>query len=212
MTFMSRQVQQLHHVNAAHCLGPCNLPYVLRLYIILCFTGSRGAEMPKECPVTGLLMSSLCRGRTLWLIGDSHTYDLFHSVACLMLDFWDYAFQGSFPTNGEEQAFEAMAQHVVHSKPPECLPLLEGTMVCHFRVNHGQVAPHQGSLFDSAEVICVSPYMHACGGAPKYAYGIAQTLLILSAFPLFPEACCMRTSSRQLAAKQARNLICHILL
>lgn len=159
-----------------------------------------------------LLMSSLCRGRTLWLIGDSHTYDLFHSVACLMLDFWDYAFQGSFPTNGEEQAFEAMAQHVVHSKPPECLPLLEGTMVCHFRVNHGQVTPHQGSLFDSAEVICVSPYMHACCRAPKYTYGIAQTLLILSVFPLFPEACCMRTSSRQLAAKQARNLICHILL
>ena len=36
MTFMSWQVQQLHHAHAAHCLGPCNLPYVLRLYIMLC--------------------------------------------------------------------------------------------------------------------------------------------------------------------------------
>ena len=124
-------------------------------------------------------MSIICRGRTLWLIGDSHTYDLFHSVACLMLDFWDYAFQGSFPTDGEWQAFEAMAQHVVHSKPPECLPLLEGTMVCHFRVNHGQVAPIQGFLHDRTQVNCGSPYMHACCGAPKWAYGIVQTAVVL---------------------------------
>ena len=143
-------------------------------------TSLRGGRDAERVSRHWLVMLPLCRGRTLWLIGDSHTYDLFHSVACLMLDFWDYTFQGSFPTNGEEQAFEDMAQHVVHSKPPECLPLLEGTLVCHFRVNHGQVAPNQGSLYDSAEVLCVSPYRHACCGAPKCAYGIAQTPLILS--------------------------------
>ena len=77
-------------------------------------------------------------------MGDSHTYDLYHAVACLMLDFWDYNFQGARPIDGEEAAFEALSEHVVHSKPPECLPLAEGTMICHFRVNHGQVcAPLQ---------------------------------------------------------------------
>ena len=39
----------------------------------------------------------------------------------------------------EAEAFAAMQKHVQHSKPPECIPLLEDTMVCHFRVNHGQV-------------------------------------------------------------------------
>ena len=72
-------------------------------------------------------------------MGDSHTYDLYHAVACLMLDFWDYNYQGARPIDGEEAAFEALSEHVVHSKPPECLPLAEGTMICHFRVNHGQV-------------------------------------------------------------------------
>jgi len=56
-----------------------------------------------------------------------------------MLDFWDYTYKGGFPIDGEEEAFSAMSEHVVHSKPPECLPLVEGTMICHFRVNHGQV-------------------------------------------------------------------------
>ena len=85
------------------------------------------------------------RGRTLWIVGDSHTYDLYHAVACLMLDFWDYSFQGARPIDGEEAAFEALSEHVVHSKPPECLPLAEGTMICHFRVNHGQVCTPQGA-------------------------------------------------------------------
>ena len=87
-----------------------------------------------------------CRGRTLWIVGDSHTYDLYHAVACLMLDFWDYNFQGARPIDGEEAAFEALSEHVVHSKPPECLPLAEGTKISHFRVNHGQVcAPLQAA-------------------------------------------------------------------
>ena len=78
-------------------------------------------------------------------MGDSHTYDLYHAVACLMLDFWDYNYQGPRPIDGEDAAFEALSEHVVHSKPPECLPLAEGTMICHFRVNHGQVrAARQG--------------------------------------------------------------------
>ncbi len=72
-------------------------------------------------------------------MGDSHTYDLYHAVACLMLDLWDYGFEGGLPIDGEEKAFEAMSEHVVHSKAPECLPLVGGTMICHFRVNHGQV-------------------------------------------------------------------------
>ncbi len=39
----------------------------------------------------GMLSFSACdlwpfiRGRTLWIMGDSHSYDLFHSVACLLL-------------------------------------------------------------------------------------------------------------------------------
>ena len=72
-------------------------------------------------------------------MGDSHTYDLYHAVACLMLDLWDYTFEGALPIDGENAAFEAMAEHVVHSKPPECLPLVGGTKICHFRANHGQV-------------------------------------------------------------------------
>ena len=65
-----------------------------------------------------------------------------------MLDFWDYTFKGGFPIDGEEEAFKAMSEHVVHSKPPECLPLVEGTMICHFRVNHGQVRARR--------VLCIS--------------------------------------------------------
>ena len=89
--------------------------------------------MPSEIPVFS------CSGRTLWIIGDSHTKDLYHAVACLMLDLWDYTFEGGFPIDGEEEAFEAMAEHVTHANAPECLPLVGGTMICHFRVNHGQV-------------------------------------------------------------------------
>ena len=81
----------------------------------------------------------LIRGRTLWVVGDSHSYDFFHAVTCFLLDLWDYNFKGSFPMAEEAEAFAAMEKHVQHSKPPECIPLLEGTMVCHFRVNHGQV-------------------------------------------------------------------------
>ena len=88
-------------------------------------------------------------------MGDSHTYDLYHAVACLMLDFWDYNYQGARPIDGEEAAFEALSEHVVHSKPPECLPLAEGTMICHFRVNHGQVcAPLQARSSCSQKLDC----------------------------------------------------------
>lgn len=81
----------------------------------------------------------LIRGRTLWVVGDSHSYDFFHAAACFQLDLWDYNFEGGWPIAKEADAFAAMERHVQHSKPPECIPLLEGTMVCHFRVNHGQV-------------------------------------------------------------------------
>ena len=39
----------------------------------------------------GMLSFSACdlwpsiRGKTLWIMGDSHSYDLFHSVACFLL-------------------------------------------------------------------------------------------------------------------------------
>ena len=81
----------------------------------------------------------LIRGRTIWIVGDSHSYDFFHAATCFLLDLWDYKFKGNFPMAKEAEAFAAMEKHVQHSKPPECIPLLEGTMVCHFRVNHGEV-------------------------------------------------------------------------
>lgn len=52
---------------------------------------------------------------------------------------WDYGFEGSFPYAAETEAFEHLEKHVEHYKPPECLPLLEGTMVCQIRVNRGQM-------------------------------------------------------------------------
>lgn len=81
----------------------------------------------------------IIRGRTLWIVGDSHSYDFFHAAACFLLDLWDSNFRGIFPFAKEAEAFAAMEKHVQHTKPPECIPLLEDTMVCHFRVNHGQV-------------------------------------------------------------------------
>ena len=84
--------------------------------------------------------ASACRGRTLWLVGDSHMVDLFRALACAVGSFWDYNFKGDFPMAAEKDALEAMAEHVAHSTGPECLPLLEGTLVCLMRVNHGEVS------------------------------------------------------------------------
>ena len=66
--------------------------------------------------------------------------DLFRALACVAGSFWDYNFKGSLPMAAEQDALEAMAEHVAHSTGPECLPLLEGTLVCLMRVNHGEVS------------------------------------------------------------------------
>ena len=66
--------------------------------------------------------------------------DLFRALACAVGSFWDYNFKGDFPMAAEKDALEAMAEHVAHSTGPECLPLLEGTLVCLMRVNHGEVS------------------------------------------------------------------------
>jgi hypothetical protein len=76
----------------------------------------------------------LIRGRTLWVVGDSHSYDLYHALACFLGGLWDYQFEGPLPYAGEEAAFAHLAAHVEHYKPPECLPLAEGTLVCQVRV------------------------------------------------------------------------------
>lgn len=94
----------------------------------------------------------VCRGRTLWLVGDSHMVDLFRALACAAGSFWDYNFKGVFPMAAEKVALDAMAEHVAHSTGPECLPLLEGTLVCLMRVNHGEV-----STCAMRPVILVSP-------------------------------------------------------
>ena len=80
-----------------------------------------------------------CRGRTLWIVGDSHSYDLFHALACFLVQLYDHDYSQDFPYAREAEAFAHMEQHVEHYKPPECLPLLEGTMLCQIRVNRGQV-------------------------------------------------------------------------
>ena len=56
---------------------------------------------------------------------------------CVQL--WDYDYEGDFPYARETEAFQHLEQHVEHYKPPECFPLLEGTMVCQIRVNKGQM-------------------------------------------------------------------------
>ena len=55
------------------------------------------------------------------------------------MQLWDYNHGGDFPYARETEAFQHLEQHVEHYKPPECLPLLEGTMVCQIRVNKGQM-------------------------------------------------------------------------
>lgn len=81
----------------------------------------------------------LPRGKTVWIVGDSHSFDFLHAAACFLLPLWDYSYNGKLPVEGEEETFKAMEMHVQHSKPPQCLMLLEGTLVCQFRVNHGEV-------------------------------------------------------------------------
>ena len=95
----------------------------------------------KSAAFAALLAASPCdlwpliRGRTLWVIGDSHAYDLFHALGCFLAGLWDYDFDGRLPVEGEEEAFADMGRHVHHYKPPECLPLLERTMVCMVRAH-----------------------------------------------------------------------------
>ena len=72
-------------------------------------------------------------------MGDSHSYDLFHAVACFLVQLYDHDYSQEFPYAQEAEAFAHLEQHVEHYKPPECLPLLEGTMLCQIRVNRGQV-------------------------------------------------------------------------
>ena len=100
-----------------------------------------------------------------------------------MLDFWDYNFQGARPIDGEEAAFEALSEHVVHSKPPECLPLAEGTMICHFRVNHGQVrAPGPGNAHGHGLLM-----MQYCSSSPlRTAMTAVPEDILLSEPPKVP--------------------------
>ena len=81
----------------------------------------------------------LIRGRTLWIVGDSHSYDLFHAITCFLIQLWDYDFEGGFPYAGELEAFGHLERHVEHYKPPECIPLLEETLICQVRVNKGEM-------------------------------------------------------------------------
>lgn len=80
-----------------------------------------------------------CRGKTLWVVGDSHSYDLFHALACFLVQLYDHDYSQDYPYVRETETFNHMEQHVEHYKPPECLPLQEGTMLCQVRVNRGQV-------------------------------------------------------------------------
>lgn len=73
------------------------------------------------------------RGKTLWIVGDSHSYDLFHAMNCFLIELYDYSYSEELPYVGEMEAFHHLEKHVEHYKPPECLPLLEGTMVCQIR-------------------------------------------------------------------------------
>ena len=84
--------------------------------------------------------------------------DLFRALACAVGSFWDYNFKGDFPMAAEKDALEAMAEHVAHSTGPECLPLLEGTLVCLMRVNHGE-ASHMRHANCHSGIIWVS---HTC--------------------------------------------------
>ncbi|CAL8466710.1 g6246 [Coccomyxa elongata] len=81
----------------------------------------------------------LIRGKTLWVVGDSHSYDLFHALACFLVQLYDHDYSQDYPYARETEAFNHMEQHVEHYKPPECLPLQEGTMLCQVRVNRGQM-------------------------------------------------------------------------
>ena len=73
------------------------------------------------------------------MVGDSHSYDMFHALACLLGNLWDYDFDKPLPAENEGPALEAMAKQVVHFKTPECLTYIESTLVCFLRVNHGNV-------------------------------------------------------------------------
>ena len=76
----------------------------------------------------------LIRTRTLWVVGDSHSYDLFHALACFLGGLWDYGFEGVYPYEGEGEGFAHLEAHVEHYKPPECLALAEGTLICQVRM------------------------------------------------------------------------------
>lgn len=76
------------------------------------------------------------------MVGDSHSYDLFHALACFLIQLYDHNYNQEYPYAAEVEAFNHLEQHVEHYKPPECLPLQEDTMLCQIRVNRGQVIAH----------------------------------------------------------------------
>ncbi|KAF8065611.1 hypothetical protein HT031_003212 [Scenedesmus sp. PABB004] len=71
--------------------------------------------------------------RTLWLIGDSHTKNLFSALRCFLFDFWS-------PEQGECAASADAAQQAaleraalrghIYNTPPRCLHLFSGARVC----------------------------------------------------------------------------------
>ena len=103
----------------------------------------------------------LIRGRTLWVVGDSHSYDLFHAAACFLAGLWDHGFEGKFPFEGEEEGFAHLEAHVEHYKPPECLALAEGTLVCQVRVQN--VAGHAAMVH--VPEYCCATESRGCNGS-----------------------------------------------
>jgi hypothetical protein len=102
-------------------------------------------------------------------VGDSHSYDLFHAVNCFLIEQYNYSYSGAFPYENEMDAFQHLEKHVEHYKPPECLPLIEGTMVCQIRVNKGHMMrehalPMLQVLFDQPvpDLCCACYCYHAC--------------------------------------------------
>ncbi|KAI8468653.1 MAG: hypothetical protein J3K34DRAFT_426509 [Monoraphidium minutum] len=68
------------------------------------------------------------RGRTLWLIGDSHTKQLFKAMQCFLIDFWDQAECAASPEDWVNAGLNALPVKKGESK---CIHLMGEGRICY---------------------------------------------------------------------------------
>lgn len=89
----------------------------------------------------------LIKGRTLWLIGDSHMKSTYTAIRCIMLDFWDHS-QGECAASSDPaqqlelhkaELYAPRNLSLAEITEPRCIHLIGGGRICFLHAVRGEV-------------------------------------------------------------------------